>query len=394
MTPDLLERRRRLDAARSTFDVRDPAPDDLAPEVGESWRRCAGLLSVGHTAPSTLPDADSLWSASPIRRAAPDIVDDLSRLATSEDYIAAVTDGDGHIIWSAAGRSMARLAEQVNFVRGADWREAAAGTNAPGLALHTGRPAAVFATEHWCEGVQDWVCYAAPVRARSGRLLGVLDLSSLWRRASPLALTTVVAMSRLVEQLLLASPWGRPDLRLSVLGTPRAEVGGRPVRVSQRQVEILTILAVRGQASFEELHDLLYGERPVSAATLKSEISHLRQLLGGAIESRPYRLALAVEADVVDALAALRSGDTEGAVRLYAGQLLPTSESPFLTDLRHHLDVGLRTALLQRGHPDQLLRFADIHPYDTEILEYAGTLIGPGDPHRGDLAARLAHACE
>jgi hypothetical protein len=201
-------------------------------------------------------------------------------------------------------------------------------------------------------------------------------------------------MSRLVEQLLLASPWGRPDLRLSVLGTPRAEVGGRPVRVSQRQVEILTILAVRGQASFEELHDLLYGERPVSAATLKSEISHLRQLLGGAIESRPYRLALAVEADVVDALAALRSGDTEGAVRLYAGQLLPTSESPFLTDLRHHLDVGLRTALLQRGHPDQLLRFADIHPYDTEILEYAGTLIGPGDPHRGDLAARLAHACE
>jgi len=49
----------------------------------------------------------------------------------------------------------------------------------------------------------------------------------------------------------------------------------------------------------------------VSGTTLKSEISHLRQLLGGAIDSRPYRLTLTVDADVVDALAALRVGDTK-----------------------------------------------------------------------------------
>jgi hypothetical protein len=43
---------------------------------------------------------------------------------------------------------------------------------------------------------------------------------------------------------------------------------------------------------------------------------------------------------------------------------------------------------------DQLIRFADVHPFDTEILEYAGTLVGPEDPHRGDLTARPAHAYE
>ncbi len=391
-TDDLVERRRKVDAARCNFDGSAAAPGDLSAEVGESWRRCANLVSVGRPAPLDLEDADSRWSASPIRMAAQDVVDDLALLATSEDYVAAVTDGSGRIAWSAAGRSMSRLAERANFVRGADWNEAAAGTNAPGLALLTGRPAAVFAAEHWCDGMQDWVCYAAPVRARTGRVLGVVDLSAPWRRASPLALATVVAMSRLVEQRLLAGPWERPDLRLNVLGHPRVELGGRPVRISQRQLEILTILAVRGEASLEELHDHLYGERPVSGGTLKAEISHLRQLLGGAIESRPYRLALTVDADIVDALAALKRGDAEGALRLCGGQLLPGSESPFIIELRNHFDVSLRTALLGHGQPDQLLRFAELYPFDIEVIERADSLTGPDDPLRGDLAARLAHA--
>ena len=392
MAGDLIRRRRRTDRARDAFEADRVATDELDPGVGESWQRCARAVPVDHTAPVVLADPGSEWDTSLIRRTASDVVYDLGRLAVSEDYVAAVTDADGRIIWSAAGRSMARLAEQANFVDGATWHEASAGTNAPGLALHRGRPATVFATEHWCESVKDWVCYAAPVRSPSGQVLGVLDLSASWRRASPLALTTVVAMSRLVEQQIQASPWARTGLLLGVLGHPRVEVSGRAVHLSQRQMEILTILAVRGEASSEELHDLVYGERAVSATTLKSEVSHLRHLLGGAIESRPYRLTLAVEVDANEMLAALRRGDLEGALGLYGGQLMPHSESPFVIDLRHHLDVSLRTALLDGGQPLQLLRYADIHPFDAEILECAAGQVAPGDPLWGDLTARLARA--
>jgi len=403
MTQDLLHRRRQLQAIRTAFDGRHGAPTaagtrldpalDVAPEVTESWRRCAAQLPIDHTASVSLQDVDAEWLASPIRRAAPEIVDELGRLATSEDYIAAVTDGAGQIIWSAAGKSMARLAEQVNFVRGANWHEAAAGTNAPGLALQTGRPATVFATEHWCEAVQDWVCYAAPVRAPSGVVLGVLDLSAVWRRASPLALTTVKAMARLVEQQLLANPWAQTtDLRLCVLGSPAANLHGQPVRFTLRQLEILTILTVRRQACLEELHDLIYGDRPVSITTLRAEISHLRHLLDGAILSRPYRLTVNVEADIVEALDAVRRDDLDGALRLYRGQLLPLSESPFIIDLRHHLDAILRTALLRRGVAAQLLQFSDIHPFDLEILEHGQSIASPGDPLHSDLTARLERA--
>ena len=61
--------------------------------------------------------------------------------------------------------SSLRSAEGVGLVPGGRWDETVAGTNGIGMALVTGRPAAVFATEHWCEPVRDWVCYSAPVHA-------------------------------------------------------------------------------------------------------------------------------------------------------------------------------------------------------------------------------------
>lgn len=365
--------------------------------MDESWRRCASLLSTRHTAPVGIDDHESRWRDSAIWQAAAETVDELGHLAVKEDYLAAVIDTTGHIIWSAAGPSMARRAERVNFVRGACWHEATAGTNAPGLALHTGRSASVFATEHWCDSVQDWVCYAAPVRSPGGVVVGVLDLSAPWKHASPLALSTVTTTARLVEQQLISrppvpAPVSSQHLRLRLFGHPGAELGGDPVRLSLRQLEILAILGVREQASVEELHDCLYGERPVKVSTLKAEVSHLRQVLGRGIQSRPYRLTLAVDADLLDTMGALRRGQVGVALAAYAGQLLPASESPFIVDLRHHVDVSLRTALLGQGDPSQLLRYSEVHPFDLEILERAGQLIRPDHHLYPELAARLLRA--
>ncbi len=384
----MLRRRRQVDDARRKFDgLRVVSPDLLAPDVGDSWERCAASLPVQHTAPVDLPDHSARWEASAIRRAAPAIVDELSQLAVSEDYIAAITDDAGHIIWSAAGRSMTRLADEVNFVRGANWHEDVAGTNAPGLALRTGRSATVFAAEHWSETVREWVCYAAPVRGPSGRVIGVLDLSTLWRKASPFAHTTVSAMARLVEQQLAAE---RPAaaLEVRVLGEPSVRLHGNPVKLSQRQFEILTILLHRGSCRLGELHDLLYGERPVSTSTLKAEISHLRHALDGAIASRPYRVEVDAHVDLATTLERVEAGDAAGATEVYGGQLLPLSESPFIGELRHRVDVAVRAAVLAGCDVDAVRRYVDVHPHDLAVIEHGLTLTAPGDPVHQLLTAR------
>ncbi len=383
------DRRRALEQARNTFRGDGLVTSTVTLDVQGSWSRCTDAVSIAQVAPVELDDPGAHWNESPLRRAAGDVIDQLAALAQSEDYVAAIADPHGRIIWSSAGASMRRRAESANFVNGANWSEKVAGTNAPGLSLQTGRPAQVFASEHWCSAVQEWVCYSAPVRDRSGRMAGVLDLSAHWEKASPLALTAITALARLVEVELHASTRAA-DVRLKVLGEPEVEVRGHPVHLSHRQIEILTILALRDGVEREELQELLYGDRAVSATTLKAEISHLRRVLDGGIESRPYRLALDVDADVSLVLDALRHGDIEGAVRAYGGSLLPFSESPFLTQTRHHVDVALREELLRQGTVAQLLVFADHHPHDISVLERSLAIAAVGSPLRSEVLARLA----
>jgi len=388
MSPELRDRRRQAEQARESDGEANALVDA---HVAESWERSRSV-PVGSPPPTATVDVDAAWQASPIRRSSADLLQRLADVAASEDYVAAVLDAEGTIVWSAAGREMTRLAERANFVRGTNWSEAIAGTNAPGLTLATGQESAVFAAEHWCEPVHDWVCYSAPLRTPDGRLAGVLDLSARWDRASPLAATTVSSMAQLIGHQLTGVDVGAPALSIRVLGQPCVTLDGRVVRCSPRQLELLTILALRSSASLEQLHDALYGDRSVSVATVKSEVSHLRRLLEGAIGSRPYRLTVDVHLDAADVLDALGRGDLERATALYVGELLPMSNSPLITETRHHLEVALRNALLATGTSEQLLRYARVHPFDLDVLAGAGRRADPSSPAAAEVTARTANA--
>jgi hypothetical protein len=136
----------------------------------------------------------------------------------------------------------------------------------------------------------------------------------------------------------------------------------------------------------------LYGGRPFPATTLKAEVSRLRRVLGGHIASRPYRLAVPWRADALRLLERLDVGDVDGAGELYNGQLLPASDAPLVVERRHHIDVALRTALLRDGSAAGLLRYAEVHPFDVEVLEQAVVSARPHDLLLPTAVARLAAA--
>jgi hypothetical protein len=176
------------------------------------------------------------------------------------------------------------------------------------------------------------------------------------------------------------------------VGAPRAWHAGAPLHLTQRLFENPPSLGAPGGATRGELPALLSGARPVAPTTLKAEISHLRRQLEGHLASRPYRLNLPTRLDAVDLPRRLEAGDVENAARLYDGQLLPTSEAPFVVELRHELDVALRTALLRHGTAPATLRYTSVHPYDVELLERVGDIVPVDDPLLPALTARLAVA--
>ena len=106
----------------------------------------------------------------------------------------------------------------------------------------------------------------------------------------------------------------------------------------------------------------------MSQGTLKAEMSQLRTLLGGRLESRPYRISLEVRCDVTDVLHRLRVGDVAGATERYGGELLPGSESPALVEFRNFVTVALRNALLADPHPAAVQRYLELNPYDLDLF--------------------------
>jgi transcriptional regulator of acetoin/glycerol metabolism len=401
MLRDLELRRKAIERAKADLSDQSSAAGSSAvdPVVRASWQRCAPRFrgSDPDGAPvDASDDARGRWTACPMRHAVPDLTDQLEQIATAGDLIACISDADGRILWQTTPRWLRPGSERIGLLPGGMWHEGTSGTNGIGLALAADRPTTVFATEHWLSPVHDWVCYAAPVHAPDGTQVGAIDLSTTWRHANPLALATVTSIARVVEhEMRLDQPGARllaPALDLHVLGQRAANVHGQPLRLTQRQFEILTILSVSETATLDELHARLYGDRPVSVATLKAEMSRLRRTLEGALTSRPYRLTLPCRVDAVQLLQRLDTGDVDGAAALYAGQLLPNSEAPFIAEHRHHLDVALRTALLRRGTVSAALRYSAVHPYDIEVLERAQILASADDPLVPALTARLSVA--
>lgn len=402
MDRDLVVRRLAIERLRSSLGSagqgRQESDIVVSPVIRASWQRCAlGVAPAGVTAAPVDPAEDTRerWDASPIRRAMPALAGQLQDMAIGSDLIVSINDQEGRLLWGWTPRWLREKAEQVGLVPGGIWNETTTGTSGIATALAADVAVSVFSTEHWLAPLRDWVCYAAPVHAPDGSQLGALNLSTRWEHANPLGLSTVATFARLVELELQdvararALTVGGPTLSLRVLGRPRATVSDRALGPSLRHLEILTILATVGSATLDEMHALLYGDRPVRTTTLKSEISHLRHALGGRIASRPYRLTLPCAMDAMQLLGRLEVGDVEGASELYRGQLLPMSDAPLVVERRHHLDVALRTALLRDGSASALLRYAEVHPHDVAIAQQA---VAKAETEPGDVVLPMAMA--
>jgi len=384
---------RKLEALRawtSFIESGDEAAAVVRPEILSSWTRSEAAISTDVREAPLADEGElaSIWRDSPLQVAVESVEAELRRTAEDGDLVLAVTDAQTRILWTYGGRVMRRKAESVNFVAGGRWDDQSVGTNALDLATRLDDPAMVFSAEHYAPIVHNWVCWAAPVHDPvSGRQLGVIDLSTTWDRTHPIGLATARVMARLIESAMPRSAHhpsalggddtGDPGLVMTLLGTAEVRLDGQRLLLNRRQTEVLALLALHPEGlSLDHLHALLYGDQAVTFSTLKAEVSHLRSALGGQLGSRPYRLLMPVATDVDHVLSLLRAGQVGAAVEAYGGDLLPGTNSPALTELADYVAVAVREALLADPQPDAVLRYADLAPYDVEVVERCLAVLG------------------
>ncbi|HEV8566831.1 MAG TPA: GAF domain-containing protein [Actinoplanes sp.] len=362
---DPAERLRQVGRAHERFLSGHSLTGQQAPPVrsvvAASWQRSATALSADSTAPIELSDGDleAYRAAHPLARVLPIFRDLLGGLAEDGEQIMAVCDAHGRLLWVEGTPSVLRRAELMNFVPGARWDEAHAGTNAPGTALAVDHPLQIFATEHFSRPVQRWTCSAAPIHdPATGRLLGAIDVTGGDHLANPHSLALMRATAVAAEaHLRTYQPAYRDAATVAALGRDEAmlSIGGKRVRLGRRHSELLILLLLHPDGrTGDQLGFDLYAD-DLNPVTVRAELSRLRRILGpNLLDSRPYRLRVAVDADFLAVIRLLERGCVADALAAYAGPLLPASDAPGIGRLRRLIDGRLRAAVLAGRHRGQL----------------------------------------
>ncbi|MFC9287392.1 GAF domain-containing protein [Streptomyces sp. NPDC057052] len=202
------------------------------PVIEQSWERTlrsgvdpengvrAGLLS---------PDeVRRRREESPLRDVLPVLREALLPVADAARHIMVVADEDGRVLWREGCSTVLRQADGIGFEPGADWREDVVGTNGVGTAAVVGRPVQVFAAEHFVRSHTAWTCAGAPITdPRSGRLLGVVDVSGPLDTVHPATLAWVGSVAKLAEAALRERHTSALEGLRAVAAPVLARIGGR-----------------------------------------------------------------------------------------------------------------------------------------------------------------------
>ena len=365
----LMQQRRIADQLRQGGSLSPLHAEQLGQSIFSSWQRSSAARIPKDRLAAPLTDVQKVRSASALGNALKYCADELSYIAEQSSMVLAVGDVGSTILWTASSPSMQSAAENVHFVAGGQWREELVGTNALALSLKTQQSSCVFSNQHYMSSVHDWVCYAAPIiDPYSRQLLGVIDLSTTWQKHNSLGLLAAERCASILQSAILESQ--KQHLFIRAFAVPQVMFNGKILVLTPRQIEILTILALCPQGlSLDNLHQALYGERKVSIGTLKAEMSQLRDILGGLLGSRPYRVLAQVEADFLQIEQALDAGYTESALKLCTGIFLAKTESPFLCAWRDCLESRLSNAIFTANETDVLLKHVARFPEAIDAVE-------------------------
>ncbi|MCW2842301.1 MAG: transcriptional regulator [Nocardioides sp.] len=236
------DRRLRTAAARADFlESGEPGAAGVTDLVRASWRRSR---SAGVDADDYLVafHADVDYDSRLVRCARP-VIERLSDDMPDVPVTIALADTHARIVERVdCSTSVGRVLDRVDFLKGFAFVEGGVGTNGIGTVFEAGSSVAVVGAEHFSEKLVKFACTGAPILDPiTGRVEGVLDISSLAESWSPIMHTLVKsAADDIARNLLLDRNQAHQalfEMYLKACNRPRQAViavGGNSLMVNER----------------------------------------------------------------------------------------------------------------------------------------------------------------
>ena len=191
--------------ARERFLSDGIADDCVRPEIHASWRRSRVSGVCADKVPDIHVDAYDLQSR--LLRAAAPVLDRLADQISDALVSIILTDENARILDRRVGvGSLTDAVDGVLAVPGAHFSEEVVGTNGLGSTAETRRPFVVRGGEHFSEILRQFTCVGVPLTHQiTGRVEGVLDMTSGSDEANPLMLPMVLEAARNIQRRLYES---------------------------------------------------------------------------------------------------------------------------------------------------------------------------------------------
>ena len=178
--------------------------DKLRPVILSSWKRCSSLHvnPWQKSVPNKLEETELAKLKREHReflRSCMSILYELYVSIQNAPFVITVAAPSGIILKTIGNSDALEMVRPGNYVEGADWSEASAGTNGVGTAIATGAPVQVYSYEHYCRCSQHFTCSSSPVRDSLGKLMGVITITGRDIDANDFTMGMIIATAEVIE---------------------------------------------------------------------------------------------------------------------------------------------------------------------------------------------------
>ena len=188
----------------------DSLPSNLSSEenaIQNSWDRCRdlGLSPSGKPVDAVTSDIDLSIIQEKNQRIRQFVLPELQLLynqIAGTNFMVAYADTSGIVLDAYLDEEFKRSDAGKAVIPGSIWTEDNRGTNALGLALHSGKPQIVAGKDHFFKKLGNLSCFAAPIYGQNDEILGVIDATSDAASRQEHTLALVKLASKNVENRL------------------------------------------------------------------------------------------------------------------------------------------------------------------------------------------------
>ena len=199
-------------AGHGTANDSDSAAAALAPTIGVSWRRCLNEFNLDPATdyqPTVVDQTrikDLQAEHDELVQIARAEMDSLYEQISGSGYALLLADTSGVILCEKIDPTLKRMFIQAGLIVGAEWSEKREGTNGIGTCAAESRPITIHQSDHFRSRHIGLSCSAAPIHDPYGRIIAVLDASSVSaagsRESQMHTIALVNASARLIEKCL------------------------------------------------------------------------------------------------------------------------------------------------------------------------------------------------